>query len=198
MRFQDDLRRPGDVSGKDRRGDQRIRTQQDAEGAQREAPVLAPAREGARRVRRRRKRSTAASSQLVANSTSRQMIPTKTKAGGVSASSGSNSASRRRAARQRECQQAKAEPVRGRDQQEHAARAGRDRVDHAPQHGHDRGLPVAEHTLGDVLVDEFRVVGHDAGIKDQQRQAVACGYQRGDGHVQAVAAPAACGQPRAA
>ena len=37
---------------------------------------------------------TAASSQVVANNISRQMIPTKTKAGGVSANSGSKSANR--------------------------------------------------------------------------------------------------------
>ena len=52
-------------------------------------------------IRTRAPRSTtanavaAASSQVVANSTSRQIIPTKTKAGGSSANNGSNNAKRR-------------------------------------------------------------------------------------------------------
>ena len=46
--------------------------------------------------------------------------------------------------------------------------------------------------LGDILVDELGVVGHDAGIEDQQRQAEARGKQYGDrDHQKAVAAAAA-------
>ena len=57
VRFQDICRRPDDVSGKDGRGDQRIRTQQDAEGAQRKRQHLHRPCETARRIRRPRRRS---------------------------------------------------------------------------------------------------------------------------------------------
>ena len=163
--LQGHLRRPGDVSGEDRRGDQRIRTQQDAEGAQRKRQRLR--RHAKARVAFGGSESDRGGEQPGGR---KQHIapddPDKDKGRRQQRQQRQQQREPARAARQRECQQAKAEPVRGRDQQEHAGRAGRDRVDHAPQHGHDRGLPVAEHALADVLVDEFCVVGHDAGIED--------------------------------
>ena len=106
---------------------------------------------------------TAASSQAVANSMSRQIMPTKTKAGGVSARMGTSAASQTDRRAIVNASKPKAHPIGRRDQQEHAARPRRNRIDQRPQHGHRRRLPITERVLGNVLVNEFRIVGHDAG-----------------------------------
>ena len=49
-----------------------------------------------------------------------------------------------------------------------------------PQHGHRRRLPVTERVFGNVFVNEFRIIGHDAWIEDQKRQAVPRSYQDRD------------------
>jgi len=92
VRFHDICFGHCNVSAEDWCCDQRhFGRSKNAEAATMPEPASAPAREGRRRrVRRRAKAIAAASSQVVANSMSRQMIPTKTKAGGISASSGSN------------------------------------------------------------------------------------------------------------
>ena len=82
------LRRPSDVSGEDGSCDQRVRTQQNAQRAEHKRQHLYHNAK-ARAASAVANTIAAASNQVVANSTSRQMIPTKTKAGGVSASSGS-------------------------------------------------------------------------------------------------------------
>ena len=48
--------------------------------------------------------------------------------------------------------------------------------------------------LGDILIDELGVVGHDAGIEDQKRQAEADREQDGDGRPSEAAAATAAAQ----
>ena len=122
----------------------------------------------------------AASNQQVANNTSRQMIPTKTNAGGISARNGSNSATR--FARAASANEARPKPSQYEVAISRNMLPGPGAIGSITphSHGHDRRLPVAANALGDVLIDKLGIVGHDAGIEDPQRQGVAGSEQRGD------------------